>query len=51
MRDVKKVLEMRSQNYASGIIIEKNITPIHKNFKSIIENIQELKGKENETNN
>ena len=37
--------------HASGIIIEKNITPIHKNFKSIIENIQELKGKENETNN
>ena len=30
---------------ASGIIIEKNITPIHRNFKAVIENIQEVKEK------
>ena len=35
---------------ASGIIIEKNITPIHRNFKAVIESIQEVKEKENETN-
>lgn len=35
---------------ASGIIIEKHITPIHRNFKSIIENIQEDKKEQIEKN-
>ena len=30
----------------SGIIVEKNITPIHRNFKVVIENIQKVKEKE-----
>ncbi|WP_041139755.1 hypothetical protein [Beduini massiliensis] len=35
---------------ASEIIIEKNIAPIHRNFKAVIENIQKVEEKENETN-
>lgn len=35
---------------ASGIIIKKHITPIHKNFKTVIENIQENTEKEQKTN-
>lgn len=35
---------------ASGIFIKKNITPIHRNFKAVIENIQEMKEEENKSN-
>lgn len=36
---------------ASGIFIKKNITPIHRNFKAVIENIQEMKEEEENKSN
>lgn len=36
---------------AAEIILTKHITPIHRNFKAVIENIQETKKEENERNN